>query len=620
MKTPWYYRLPVKMAAFVLTAALVVAGAWQMATAGVAMLLSGPGYAQDAGTRAAEIMLYEYAEDVLMNSMVDATALQGTIEHQLEGLPVTYQLSFGDGPYTDFGNYDGGDFLATGSAYNTHEVYQDSGWRLDYEATLTLYAAAPVPADSELGQLMAAVEGWHAHRWWRLVGGGLCWLLAVVGAVFLHHAAGRRVGEALPRRNGFDYIPFDLVTAVYVVLAVVEGHAFAELCRALDWWGCLLTFGMLAADVPLLMLYTLSFATRVKTRTLWSGSVLGFCLTRVWRAAKAFVHWLPLVWKTALFAVVLAVVEFLYILGGEMDNVAVFWLVKNLILIPLLVLVAIGLRRLQRGAANLAAGQLEEQIDTVYLPGDLRRSATDLNHIGDGLSTAVEARVKSERFKTELITNVSHDIKTPLTSIVNYVDLLAKEPTDNEKITEYVAVLARQSARLKKLTEDLVEASKASTGNVAVKLEPCNLQVLLEQLVGEYAQRAETAGLEVRLRVPAVATTVSADGRHLWRVLDNLMSNVCKYALGGTRVYVDLTALNGTATMTFRNVSRQPLELEGEELTERFVRGDSSRHTEGSGLGLAIARSLTELQGGTLSVTVDGDLFKVAVTMPLCAE
>ena len=230
------------------------------------------------------------------------------------------------------------------------------------------------------------------------------------------------------------------------------------------------------------------------------------------------------------------------------------------------------------------------------------------------MQNAVNEKMKSERMRTELITNVSHDIKTPLTSIINYVDLIKKEKPENEKIKEYIGVLDRQSVRLKKLIEDLVEASKASTGNLTVNLAECEAGVLLSQTVGEFDERLKNAGLTPVLNIPEEPVKIMADGRHLWRVFENLTGNVCKYSMPGTRVYMELVKRDGKAVITFKNISKYELNISGEELMERFVRGDKSRNTEGSGLGLSIARSLTELQKGEMRIEVDGDLFKVTLT------
>ena len=229
---------------------------------------------------------------------------------------------------------------------------------------------------------------------------------------------------------------------------------------------------------------------------------------------------------------------------------------------------------------------------------------------------SMEKVSRSDQLRIDLITNVSHDIKTPLTSIINYVDLLTKEDVENPKVQEYLEVLTRQSARLKKLIEDLIEASKASSGVLKVNWEKCVPEVLLTQAAGEYEERLEQKNLELVIHHPQEELVVLADGRHLWRVFDNLLSNIYKYAQPGTRVYLDLEQDEKNVSIIFRNVSKNPLHMSGEELQERFVRGDSSRNTEGSGLGLSIARSLTELMHGSFHLLVDGDFFKVTLTFP----
>ena len=232
----------------------------------------------------------------------------------------------------------------------------------------------------------------------------------------------------------------------------------------------------------------------------------------------------------------------------------------------------------------------------------------------------MEEQIRSERLKTELITNVSHDIKTPLTSIVNYVDLLSREDIPEGPAREYLEVLRRQSARLRKLTEDLIEASKAATGNIEVHAEPMDVNVLLSQAAGEYEEKLRGLELEPVLTFGSETTEILADGRLLWRVFDNLMSNICKYALPGTRVYLSTAVAKGAVEITFRNISRYPLNITSSELMERFVRGDASRSTEGSGLGLSIAQSLTTLQGGDFDLTIDGDLFKAVLRFPALAQ
>ena len=224
--------------------------------------------------------------------------------------------------------------------------------------------------------------------------------------------------------------------------------------------------------------------------------------------------------------------------------------------------------------------------------------------------------MKSERFKAELITNVSHDLKTPLTSIINYVNLLKTTEQTDPKALEYIEVLERKSQRLRKLTEDLVEASKASTGVLKVNRERIGMGQLLDQALGEYEEKLQAKQLQVVCTLPEGESYVYADGRHLWRVIDNLLGNCSKYALEGTRVYIEVERAQGSVSLSIKNISREPLNIPPERLMERFVRGEESRTTEGSGLGLSIAKNLTELQGGTFQLVVDGDLFKAIVTVP----
>ena len=293
--------------------------------------------------------------------------------------------------------------------------------------------------------------------------------------------------------------------------------------------------------------------------------------------------------------------------------IAFLW---NAVLFLVGIIICLMLKRLQQGARTIADGDLEHRIETKNMYGDFKEHAECLNRIGDGLSRSVDAQLRSERMKTELITNVSHDLKTPLTSIVNYVDLLKKEELTGAA-AEYVEVLDRQSARLKKLTEDLVEASKASTGSLQVNVERVSLTELIEQAQAEYALRLEENGLQSIVRQPNEEVFVWADGKYVWRIVDNLLSNVCKYAMPNTRVYLELQKTDERAVLSVKNMSRDSLNISAEELMERFVRGDSSRNTEGSGLGLSIAQNLAKLMGGEVRVTIDGDLFKAEVYLPL---
>ena len=308
----------------------------------------------------------------------------------------------------------------------------------------------------------------------------------------------------------------------------------------------------------------------------------------------------------------------IFCVEGYYDELYVIWfLMVTLLLWGVVLSVVLQMVRIQEGGRRIAQGDLSEPIDTKGLYWTFKEHAQNINKVSDGIALAVEKQMKSERFKTELITNVSHDIKTPLTSIINYVDLIKKEDIKDETLIEYVDVLDRQSARLKKLIEDLMEASKASTGNLAVNFSECDARVLLTQIVGEFEEKTNASQLEMIVKSPEEPVNVMVDSRHIWRVFDNLLVNICKYAQPGPRVYITLEQIGNDAVITFKNISKYQLNISSEELMERFVRGDSSRNTEGSGLGLNIAQSLTNLMNGTLELAVDGDLFKVILKFPV---
>ena len=274
--------------------------------------------------------------------------------------------------------------------------------------------------------------------------------------------------------------------------------------------------------------------------------------------------------------------------------------------------VVIDLNKIKYAANKLASGDILYKMNLKGMKGDIKVLAEDFNKISDGMSKAMEERLQSERFKTELITNVSHDIKTPLTSIINYTDLLSKVEIDNENAKSYIDVLNRQSLRLKKLIEDLIEASKAASGAIKINKTPCNIATLIRQTVGEYEEKLSNANLDVITNIDD-DFMILADGRRIWRVFENLLNNICKYSQENTRVYIDLKDKGDKVAVVFKNTSNYQLNMSGDELMKRFVRGDKSRHTEGSGLGLSIAKNLVDLQDGDFKIEIDGDLFKAII-------
>lgn len=440
-------------------------------------------------------------------------------------------------------------------------------------------------------------------------------LLALFFFCFSMASAGHWAGHEGIHLTWLDKIPADVWLLVLLCTFFIGWEAFYY------EWGRVF---FCAALVPLVLLFLCAFAAQCKAGTVLRGALIGRIARFLWRIVRAvfraLLHTLvrlPLVWKTALVGLVIAGAEFLlYINDFYRVRYGVF-LVMNLIELLAVLYIAVSLRTLQKGGEKLARGDFSSPIDTKYLIGDFKRYGQELNDVQSGLEQAVQERMKAEHLKTELITNVSHDIKTPLTSIVNYVDLLKKEDMPSPAAREYIAVLDRQSHRLKKLTEDLVEASKASSGALNVELQPTDVNVLLSQIEGEYQERLAACHLTLVTQPPAPGTMIQADSRLLSRVMDNLVSNVCKYALENTRVYVTAAVRDGQAVISFKNVSRDELNISPDELMERFVRGDASRHSEGSGLGLSIARSLVQLQGGTFALSIDADLFRADIVFPL---
>ena len=443
-------------------------------------------------------------------------------------------------------------------------------------------------------------------------------LLALFCFCFSMASAGHWPGREGIHLTWLDKIPADLWAAVLVCAFYAGWDTFY-----MEWgriWFCV-------AMIPFVLLFLCVFAAQCKAGTIIRGTVIARVLRLLWRVLRGLGVWLwhigrglPLVWKTALVGLVIAGGEFLlYVNDFYLVRYNIFLALKIVELLTLLA-VALNLRTLEKSGQRLAEGDLTTPVDTRRLFGAFRRYGQAMNRLQSGMENAVQEQMRAERMKTELITNVSHDIKTPLTSIVNYVDLLKKEDIPSPIAREYIAVLDRQSKRLKKLTEDLVEASKASSGALPVDLQPTDVNVLFSQIVGEYQDRLADCHLTLVAQPPEGQPVVAADSKLLSRVMDNLVSNICKYAMPETRVYVSGTVADGQMTLSFKNVSRAELNISPDELMERFVRGDASRHTEGSGLGLSIAQSLVQLMGGTFRLSIDADLFRADVTLPLVQQ
>lgn len=517
-----------------------------------------------------------------------------------------------------------------------HWVQTGDGEWEEQDFTVSFYLRSPMVRDG-LYFTCAAYNWAMQNRGAVLVLTLISFAAAIVCLVFLVCGAGRKNGSEqvclawINRR-----FPLDLHLVLALAVGVLLGAGFlialddVSLDSAVSLNTLRLVFAALctAAFAALCAHVIVCFSARAKAGAWWRNTicykVIRWCwrlVKKFFRAVKSVFNSLPLVWKSL---VVFCAAAFLNIV------LAVFMLSSGLAFFLLFVLdcallvgvgyVALQMRRLQQGAQELAKGNIDFKTDTNGMFWEFKKHAENLNSVSEGMSRAVEERMKSERFKTELITNVSHDIKTPLTSIISYVDLLKKEDIENEKAQEYIEVIDRQSARLKKLTEDLVEASKASSGAIKLDMERVDVSEMLRQSAGEYSDRLAQAGLKLVLSVPDRALPIMADGRQVWRIFENLLSNIRKYALPGTRAYISAEGVHGGVFVTFRNISANELNITPAELMERFVRGDSSRSTEGSGLGLSIARSLAELMGGNFEIFLDGDLFKAVVSFPMLYE
>ena len=454
-----------------------------------------------------------------------------------------------------------------------------------------------------------------------------CLAVFVLSTVYLLASAGHRRLKPGVSPAWTTRIPFDLLTLAVFLFGVFSIFLLQELSWNMGYFlpALFLICLVIIADEIVAFFWLMSGALRIKLGKWWRCTLIFMVLHLVWRGVKALCRVLMgalqgvgMFWKASIVFVCVCIVEFIVILATQwgLGAEVLLWFMEKMLFFVALIYFCRMLSELHKCGKNVAAGDLSYEPDTRGMPSQFREHASNLRSLSGAVNKAVEQRMVSERMKTELITNVSHDLKTPLTSLINYSDLICREDCDNPNHREYAEVLHRQSGRMKRLIDDLVEASKASSGNMDIELAPCRADVLLAQAAGEYEQRLTELGLALVTGAGDKPLNIMADGRKLWRVMDNLMNNICKYALSGTRVYLGLEEKGSNVEISFKNTSREMLNLSPEELMERFVRGDSSRSSEGSGLGLSIARSLTELQGGKMDIVCDGDLFKVTLSFP----
>lgn len=521
----------------------------------------------------------------------------------------------------------------------------------------------------ELPTVYELVGMFAGHGVALMLGMALGLVLFAALAVFLCSVAGRKPDSTEIKAGGFNALPLDLYGGGVLASCIALGYLAVEVIHHAQDASTVLAAMLLLGygGCVLVVCFCFAVAAQVKMGN-WHwlrNSIVGRCTSVALEIIRGIFHLIPTLWSFALrivkdiFKVVSALAVLLWswmkkclTVTGRLLKKCLVLCEKTLSLLPLTwqwivvggvlvlwLLIAITGRnkfwvmpwglaslatilygsncfgRLLEGAKRMRSGDLESKVDDKYLVGCFREFAGELNGLADVAMVAAQNQLKSERMKTELITNVSHDIKTPLTSIINYVDLLEK-PHTPEEAQSYVEVLSRQSQRLKKLIDDLMEMSKASTGNIQVDIGEIDAVEAVTQALGEFADKLTAAGLTPVFHQSEENIMLLADGRLLWRAVSNVLSNAVKYALPGTRLYVDVSATQDKAIISFKNISGAQLNISAEELMERFVRGDCSRNTEGSGLGLNIAKSLMELQKGQLQLLVDGDLFKVTLVFP----
>lgn len=458
------------------------------------------------------------------------------------------------------------------------------------------------------------------HPWIKisLIASILSFIGWIAALVYLSTVTGRSSHEDEVHLNSFDRMKSELFLFLGVVGFLVMGILLGMISgKRWETSGMLVMSGIFAfVGNAVFMVFYLSLIRRLRSGTMWSGSLCyQICkiLQEVYAKKKATGKFAMVFLLQALTVLLLAAWGYYYSQPLFLAALAVLVALDGVYLLK----DRIQRQRILEGIEEIKSGNLEYKIDMEDLSGENRVLSEGINNLRDGLEKAVDSSMKNERMKADLITNVSHDIKTPLTSIINYVGLLENEQIQDEKIRGYIHILKEKSARLEQLTEDLVEASKISSGNITLEMVRINLVELVCQTGGEFNEKFEKQELTVYTRLPKEPVTIMADGRRIWRVLENLYNNVAKYALPGTRVYVEVEKDGSSAVFSIKNISSKPLNIPSEELTERFIRGDVSRTTEGSGLGLSIAKNLTTLMGGSFDIILDGDLFKVMITFPL---
>lgn len=492
-------------------------------------------------------------------------------------------------------------------------------WPAD-DMTLIIGIDTELSAEDDIYEASREYE--QLHPWIKVcIFCGLVSLMGwIISLVYLTLATGRRTEEEKIHLNPIDKIKTEILVAAFIFM-MVELVILITKVNSEEWavYGIIVASGTVSLVIDgLFLIFYLSMVRRMKAEMLWETSVACWLergIRKVFARQKTTVRVLLLFAGHMAVCFILAVGAFYY----RSMTALVLLLLFSAGECYMILRKAVEQYQIRLGVEKIRDGALSGKIDIEQLHGEEKSLAEAINNIGEGLLHAVDDSTKNERMKADLITNVSHDIKTPLTSIINYVNLMKLEKIDNERVQGYIKILDEKSQRLRQLTADLVEASKISSGNVKLDMQVIDLVELVYQTSGEFNEKFEQKELTIVTKLPKTAVLIRADGRQLYRVIENLYNNVAKYALEKTRVYVDIAYVEEKVVFSIKNVSEHSLARENSnagDLTERFIRGDSSRTTEGSGLGLSIAKSLTVLMGGVFDIKVDGDLFKASITFP----
>lgn len=477
----------------------------------------------------------------------------------------------------------------------------------------------------------------YDYRYLPIIGTVFSALLVLLNLIIYLTGIGRYPEKAGVYPNAATKIPFDLLTAVLGVFWFI-----LACCAVEASYSSVEAFALVFVGIIIItfLLWFANLIHRLKLRNIFSNTLIWMGCKLIWKLLCN----ISLIWQAFLILSIVSLVEFSVIvliglMGREVTALIIlfFWFIEKCFVIPILLYIVLMMKNIFKGGNEIASGNLDYKMNLKGLVGAYKKHGENLNNLSEVINKSVSEKMKSERMKSELITNVSHDLKTPLTSVINYSDLIRIEAdnlikneaynvdtTDDTidnvsvhlaNIEQYSEVLNRQSKKLKRLLEDLVDISKANSGNMEVFIEKINVTTILSQAAAEFDERFEQRNLEVIINNPEDPVYISADSRKIWRVFDNLLQNICKYAHPGTRVFLSTEDKGEKVEIIFKNTSDELITVSPDELTERFTRGDESRHKEGNGLGLAIAKSMTELQGGNLSIAIDGDLFKVILLM-----